>query len=136
MPEEIQKATITARYNTGANVEVLRWHSADGDPKFHESAVNETVTIPLQNPAGAASVTLDFRLFDATNNWWWAIDNINVFTGAAPASDAVLRAIIDRNTKQCEDRQQHGRGGQSARLFAAVRRGRVQRTERRLPGRQ
>jgi hypothetical protein len=98
VPEEIQKATITARYNTGASVEVLRWHSLGSDPTFHPSAVNETVTIPLQNPAGAASVTLDFRLFDATNNWWWAIDNISVYTGAAGASDAVLKAVIDRNT--------------------------------------
>lgn len=98
MPEEIQKATITARYNTGANVEVLRWHSPTGDPMFHDSAVNETVTIPLQNPAGAASVILDFRLFDATNNWWWGIDNISVFTGAAGGADGVLRAIVDRGT--------------------------------------
>jgi hypothetical protein len=98
MPEEIQKATITARYNTGANVEVLRWHSPAGDPMFHPSAVNETVTLPLQNPAGATSVTLDFRLFDATNNWWWGIDNISVYTGAAAGSDGVLRAIVDRAT--------------------------------------
>ncbi|MEX0613062.1 MAG: hypothetical protein WD229_13155, partial [Pirellulales bacterium] len=98
MPEEIQKATLTARYNTGANVEVLRWHSPAADPMFHDSATNETVTLPLQNPAGATSVTLDFRLFDATNNWFWAIDNISVYTGGAPASDAVLRAIVDRDT--------------------------------------
>jgi hypothetical protein len=98
MPEEIQKATITARYNTGANVEVLRWHSPQADAMFHASAVNETVTIPLQNPAGAASVALDFRLFDATNNWWWGIDNISVYTGAAGASDSVLKAIVDRGT--------------------------------------
>lgn len=97
-PEEIQKATLTARYNNGVNVEVLRWHSDINDPFFHNDAVNEIVTRPLQNPAGASSVILEFRLFDATNNWWWAIDNISVYTGSSPASDGVLRAIIDRNT--------------------------------------
>ena len=66
--------------------------------KFHDSAVNETVTLPLQNPAGATSVTLDFRYFDATNNWWWALDDIKVYTGASARWDGVLRAIIDRNT--------------------------------------
>ncbi len=54
--------------------------------------------LPLQNPTGATSVALDFRLFDATNNWWWAIDNINVFTRRGAATDGVLRAIVDRNT--------------------------------------
>ena len=99
VPEEIQTATITARYNTGANVEVLRWTSNDGNPSFfHDKAVNELVTIPLQNPAGATSVVLDFRLFDSTNNWWWAFDDIKVFTGAAAGTDGVLRAIVDRST--------------------------------------
>ena len=81
MPEEIQKATITASYNTGANVEVLRWHSPAADPMFHASAVNETVTSLCRIRRERSSVTLDFRYFDATNNWWWGIDNINVFTG-------------------------------------------------------
>lgn len=92
-----QKATVTARYNTG-DVEVLRWRSKAGDPQFHAQAYDENVTIPLQNPAGATSVILDFRLFDATNNWWWALDNLRVFTGASAATDGVLRAIIDRTT--------------------------------------
>lgn len=98
LPEEIQKATITARYSTGANIEVLRWTSEVSDPQFHDNNLNESVIVPLQNPAGATSVALDFRYFDATNNWFWAIDNIKVYTGAAPAGDGVLRALIDRNT--------------------------------------
>lgn len=98
VPEEIQKATVTARYNNGATVEVLRWHSPIADPNFHDTATNESVTVPLLNPTGASSVTLDFRIFDATNNWWWAVDDIKVFTGAAPAGDGVLRAIVDRTS--------------------------------------
>jgi hypothetical protein len=98
MPEEIQKATVTAIYNNGANVEVLRWHSPATDPLFHASNVNETVTRPLQNPTGATSVMLEFRMFDATNNWWWAIDDISVYTGGAPTTDGVLRAVVDRNS--------------------------------------
>ena len=89
------KGTLTARYNTGSNVEVLRWDSAAG-PNFHPLSINETVTLPLQNPAGATSVALDFRLFDADNNWYWAFDNVQVYTGTAP--DLALRAIVDRGT--------------------------------------
>ena len=94
-PEGNMKGTLTARYNTGSNVEVLRWDSAAG-PNFHPLSINETVTLPLQNPAGATSVALDFRLFDADNNWYWAFDNVQVYTGTAP--DLALRAIVDRGT--------------------------------------
>src|SRR5262249_1402025 len=34
------------------------------------------------------------------NDWWWAVDNINMFTGASPASDGALRLTIDRGTGQ------------------------------------
>lgn len=98
IPEGNQKATITARYNNGANVEVLSWNSLAEDPLFHPEATNELVSIPLQNPAGASSVTLDFHYFDAANNWFWALDNLRVFTGSGSGTDGVLRAIIDRTT--------------------------------------
>ena len=105
-PEVDQKATLTAIYDTGDPVEVLRYESQstiEGDvpnPFFKDDATNEALTLDLMNPAGASSVQLEFRLFDAGNNWWWAFDNLQVFTGAAPASDAVLRVVIDRDTQQ------------------------------------
>ena len=83
-PEEPQKATVVASYDGGAPVEVLRWESAAGKPFFHDdNSVNETVNIPLFNPAGAKSVKLTFGYFDTLNNWWWAIDNIEVNVGPA-----------------------------------------------------
>lgn len=107
-PEDNQKASLTAKYNNGANVEIFRWESKekidDGlggeipNPKFKDDAPNEGLTFDLANPAGASSVQLEFRVFDASNDWWWAFDNLQVFTGTAPSADGVLRAIIDRTT--------------------------------------
>lgn len=107
-PEDNQKASLIAHYNTGATVEVMRWESQQNisngaggtipNPFYKPDAPNEGLTFNLQNPAGASSVQLEFRLFDAGNDWWWAFDNLKVFTGDAPASDGALRAIIDRTT--------------------------------------
>jgi len=107
-PEDDQKASLTAFYNTGASVELFRWESreniSDGvggtipNLNFKDDAPNEGLTYDLQNPAGATSVQLEFRVFDAANDWWWAFDNLQVFTGDAPASDGALRAIVDRLT--------------------------------------
>jgi len=78
--EEPQKANIQASYDGGAPVEVLRWESAAASPNFHDN-MNEAVTLALNNPAGANTVKLTFGYFDTRNNWWWAIDNLEVVAG-------------------------------------------------------
>ncbi len=77
-PEVTQTATIFASFDGGTPVEVLRWTSIAGDANFKTDATNETITVPLNNPEGASTVTLSFGLTDAGNNWWWALDNLFV----------------------------------------------------------
>ncbi|MBY0313504.1 MAG: alkaline phosphatase family protein [Phycisphaerales bacterium] len=76
-PEQNQTATITARFNTGTPVELLRWTSTPG-PTFKGDATNETLVLDVPAPAGATSVVFDFAMTDAENNWWWAVDNIEL----------------------------------------------------------
>src|SRR5262245_48100397 len=102
-PEDTQQASLKAIYNNSVTETILQWDSRETisgspNPNFKPDAPNEALTLDLKNPAGATSVKLEFRVFDATNDWWWAFDNLQVFTGNAPASDGVLRAIIDRTT--------------------------------------
>ena len=111
-PEDDQKASLTAFYNDGAStaVELLRYESDSTlpddtpNPFFKEDAPNENVLIELTGgnaiPAGATTVQLEFRVFDATNDWWWAFDNLQVFTGDAPPSTGQLRVVIDRDTSE------------------------------------
>lgn len=80
LPEDTQTATVSVSYNGGSDVSVLRWTSASGDPNFKAGATNETVEAPLNNPAGATTMTLKFGMVNAENDWWWAIDNVRVFT--------------------------------------------------------
>jgi hypothetical protein len=73
-----QTASITASFDGGDPVEVLLWESDEASPNYKPYATNETVIVELGNPEGATSVVLTFGLFDAGNDWWWAIDNIEV----------------------------------------------------------
>jgi hypothetical protein len=82
--EATMTATITASYDGGAEIEVLRWESQQG-MFFHDDAESEHVVVDLQKPAGAQSVILTFGLTRAGNNWWWAVDNVSV-TGVSGGS--------------------------------------------------
>ena len=76
-PEVVQTATIEATFDDGDAIEIMRWESEGGDAEFyHDHEVNETVNIPINNPAGAKTVKLTIAYLDAGNNWWWAIDNL------------------------------------------------------------
>jgi len=76
-----QTANIKVSFDGAAPIEVLRWESNSASPNYKDdNSTNQTIVVNLPNPAGAASMVLTFGLFDAGNDWWWAIDNI-VVTG-------------------------------------------------------
>ena len=75
-----QKAVIEVAFDDGDTEEILRWESDAGE-FFHSDDPehwNETVNLPISNPAGAKEMKLTFSYLDAANNWWWAIDNLIV----------------------------------------------------------
>ena len=88
-----QTANITASYNGGAAVEILRWESDGGSPNFHDAAPNEAISLDITAPADATDVVLEFGLFDAGNDWWWAIDNV-VVSGQVPEPSTGLLALV------------------------------------------
>ena len=100
--EDTQKASLIVKYNDPLATQrtLLDWSSIEGAPNFKPDAPNEAVSLPIMNPAGATSATLEFRMYDSGNDWWWAIDNLNMFTGAAPAVDGALRLVINRDTQE------------------------------------
>ena len=91
-----QTAVITAQWDNGAPIEVVRWDSdsqdkAEGDYfKADNEFINEAALAALNNPAGAQKLTLKFGMINAANDWWWAIDNVAVgeppFVSAASAT--------------------------------------------------
>ncbi|MEA5614871.1 hypothetical protein [Nodularia spumigena] len=85
-PETNQKAALYVSFDGGDFTEVLLWDSDASSPNFKPDSTNETVELPISNPAGASSMELRWALFDAINNWWWAVDNIVV---AAQGGDPI-----------------------------------------------
>ncbi|HOL95364.1 MAG TPA: hypothetical protein PLH79_13520 [bacterium] len=81
-PEGQQEVNIVVSFDGGEPVEVLYWNSTEGDPHFHpDTSTNESVTVEINNPAGAQSMVITFGYLYGTNNWWWAIDNIILRSG-------------------------------------------------------
>ncbi len=79
--EDTQTASVTVSYDNGEPIEVLRWDSELGDPAFFKpDAVNETVSVELNNPEGAREMVIIFGMLDAGDDWWWAIDNVEVIS--------------------------------------------------------
>lgn len=86
-PEDNQKVAFSVRFDGGTWQEVFRWTSDPIDPDFKPDATNEAVSVNINNPANASTVQVRFSMFDAGNDWWWAIDNLIVAaTGGEPVS--------------------------------------------------
>ncbi len=89
-----QSAKLTVSYDGGQPLEIFRWVSDPSSPDFKPEAIDEKVVVPLNNPEGAASMVLSFTMFDAGNDWWWAIDNIEISAGTPVVSRLVARRSL------------------------------------------
>lgn len=76
--EAPQVATLEVSFDGGSWQEVFRWTGDSLDPNFKNDAENEIFTVAVNNPSGAASAQFRFGLSEAGNNWWWAVDSIQV----------------------------------------------------------
>lgn len=90
-PESPQKANITVKFDGGAPIEILRW-TADAGPTFHADNQNESVSLAINNPANASTMTITFGYLDAGNNWWWAFDNVELTAEPGATGGVVLSA--------------------------------------------
>ncbi len=81
-----QTAVIRVSYDGGEMREIMRWESDGGSPNFKPDETNEVVVLQLDNPEGAENLKIEFGLIDAGNDWWWAVDNLLVYSGLEPPS--------------------------------------------------
>jgi len=85
-PEDFQRGVLLASFDDGPEQVLLDWRSQPGD-HFHPDATNERVLIDVPNPPGAGTMSLEFAMLDAGNDWWWAIDNLRVSASCAAEFD-------------------------------------------------
>ncbi|MDX3098347.1 NEW3 domain-containing protein [Streptomyces sp. ME19-03-3] len=85
--ESPQEAEVTVTFDTGDPVRLLHYSSAtSGNTNLGQDQQNRLVRLSCPVPAGATSARVGFRIFNAGNNWFWAIDNVRL--GTAPIADA------------------------------------------------
>lgn len=82
-PEDAQEAAVYATFDGGVRQQVLRWSSDGADADFKADVTNERVELIVNQPAGASTMQLEFAMPAGGNDWWWAVDNIEV-TASAP----------------------------------------------------
>lgn len=73
-----QTANIKVSFDGADPVEVLLWESDSASPNYKPYATNEAVIVEIAVPEGAQNMVLTFGCYDAGNDWWWAIDNIDI----------------------------------------------------------
>jgi hypothetical protein len=73
-----QTGYITVAFDGAPEVEIQRWTSISGDPTYHDHFPNESVVVPLGNPAGAKNAVIKLGMEKSANDWWWAVDNIAI----------------------------------------------------------
>jgi hypothetical protein len=88
-PINHQNGVVDASFDGGANKRVVDFDSDSESPNFKKDIdfINESVVVPLNNPAGAKTMNLRFGMLTAANDWWWAVDNIAV--GVPPLLSSV-----------------------------------------------
>jgi hypothetical protein len=74
-----QTAKVLVSFDGGELQEVLEWQSVPELPNYQDDdSTNESVSITVNNPEGAQEMQVYFQLVNAGNDWWWAIDNLEV----------------------------------------------------------
>jgi hypothetical protein len=80
-----QTVVIYASFDDAAPVKVTQWHSDPSGSEFKDDAENEHLTFPITAPDGAQNMKVTLAYLNAGNDWWWAVDNLEVSEGANPA---------------------------------------------------
>ena len=84
--ESNQTAVITVSLDGGQPLEILRWDSDPNSATYHGENTNETIWIQLPSVQGASEMVIRFGYLNAANNWWWALDNLEIREGMDSSS--------------------------------------------------
>jgi hypothetical protein len=76
--ENNQKAEVRVAFNGGADRVLLRYDSSASSDNGGGDAQNREVALTIPAPAADSTMVIKWALFDAGNNWFWAIDDIRV----------------------------------------------------------
>jgi VCBS repeat-containing protein len=74
-----QTGDIQVSFDNGANwTTLMHLSNANSGGTGGELHINDHLTFDLHNAATATTVKVRFAYLDATNDWWWAVDNVKI----------------------------------------------------------
>ena len=87
-PEDAQIVGLRSSYDGGTTWnQLFTWDSSGAN--FKADAVNEMVMVDVDSSLGD-SVRFEFGMYEAGNDWWWAVDNIKLEGVPEPATMTLL----------------------------------------------
>jgi hypothetical protein len=95
-PPGHQHGRVEVSYDGGTTwIDLLDLTTATSGGVGSRSRTNEHDTLDAMNPAGATSAMFRFSYLEATNDWWWAIDNIKAVGSNANAGAHMTAQIVN-----------------------------------------
>lgn len=88
--EDSQEGHVEVSFDGGVSFELVRDY-VPGDPVPDVEYIDERVSLRLDNPSDG-SLVVRWTIANAGNDWWWAIDHVEVTTAPEP-SRALLLAV-------------------------------------------
>ena len=87
-PYDTMTGLVEVSFNGGVSFDNLLTLNVDTVPGGASSLdrANEAVALSVAIPTGATEAIVQFRMADAGNDWWWALDNIVVSEGVGAPS--------------------------------------------------
>jgi len=76
--EGIQTAEVTAVFDNGEKQQVLIYDNQSTSDNKNGHVLNKYEVKPIHVPEGVTSMKLQWRMYNAKNNWYWAIDDIRL----------------------------------------------------------
>ncbi len=104
-PEDDQKARLKVSFDGNTPVVVFTWVSDPADGNFKPDATNETVSETIAVPGGASKAVVQWEMYEAGNDWWWAIDNVLVTGDASPSgSNSASQGLCPPEPPLCRNK--------------------------------
>lgn len=100
--EVTQKGNVRVSFDGGATFETLKtYDSAALDDGL---VIDEHVDLTVNNP-GSGSLVFQFAYTDASNDWWWAIDNVLISATAIPEPSVTTLGLLGLAALLCVRRR-------------------------------
>src|SRR5207237_955644 len=77
-PYDAMTAKVEVSFDGGNGFDnLLTLNAANSGGGSSETRINDDVTLDINNP-GSGTAIIRFSMSDAGNDWWWAVDNVQV----------------------------------------------------------